>query len=303
MKKIFKLFLHNLLALFLIVTITFFLIRIIPGDPFLLDIESDNQIIRNLIEKYGFDKPLIYQYFKYIKNLAHFNLGVSIKIPDVKVSDIILEHFPISLYIGLCSLILSFIIGSILAIFSNKLNSIVNILGVSIPSFIIAFCLQILVININKKFGFSFKIHGFNSIYSIILPVISLSVLNTARISKLLSQNLKIEYSKDYVLLAKSKGLTDNQIKLKHCLRNAIMPVISSLGVTIASTLTGSFIIESMFGIPGIGKYYIESIQSRDYSLTLGLTIFFAFFLILVFFIIDLITLFINPNTRKEDLK
>lgn len=298
MKKIFSIFIYNTIFLFLIITITFFIIKLIPGDPFLIETESSDQIISNLMQKHNLDKPLIQQYFTYIYNISHFNFGVSIRMPDTKVADIILNHFPISLDLGIKSLVLSIVTATLLAIFTNRLNNIIIIFGICTPSFIIAFLLQIFAIYFKKLTSIHISIHGYDTISNQILPIIALSMLNISKISSLLTRGLQLEYSKDYVLLAKTKGLSDFKIKMKHCLKNSVIPIISVLAPSIANIITGSFIIESMFGIPGIGKYYIESINSRDYSVILGLTLFYSIILIFILFITDIIVLALDPKRR-----
>jgi len=284
---------------------TFFLMKIIPGDPFLSDQNMPKEVLESLYAHYGLDQPLMYQYFKYIKGFLIFDLGPSFIYEGRSVNQIIKEGLPITMALGIQALFISIslgiVLGTISAIKKDKWQSsfvtIFAILGISVPNFLFATILQYI---------FAMKLHLFpiarcDSFWHTILPSIALATLPTAYIARLMRSSMIEVLSKDYIKTAKSKGLSNFRIIYKHVLRNALLPVISYLGPLTAHVLTGSFVIEKIFSIPGIGGWLVNSIASRDYTVIIGLTVFFSFVLICLMFVIDIIYKLIDPRIEIDN--
>ncbi|NBO24220.1 MAG: ABC transporter permease [Chlamydiae bacterium] len=309
---ILRLFLKRLLqfsiTLFCIVTVTFFLMKALPGDPFTEEQAIPQEILNQLYQYYGLDQPLYKQYLKYLKGIACLDLGPSLKYEGRYVNDVIKESFPISLSLGLLSLCFSTSFGLVLGTFSahyknswqDRVLTGLIILGISIPSFVMATFLQYFFA---LKWNF-LPIARWGTISHMILPALSLGGLPMAYIARLCKTQVLEVMSQDYIIFAKSKGLTPFQIIQKHVLKNAILPIITYIGHMSASILTGSFVIEKIFGIPGLGFWFVSSIANRDYTMIMGLTIFFSFVVTLMIFLVDMIYIILDPKiaTRvKQD--
>lgn len=294
-----------ILSLFLVATLTFFLMHAIPGDPFTQDKAIPEEILKAMYKHYGLDKPLFFQYVDYLKSLACLDLGPSFKYQGRTVNEIIAEGFPVSLCLGLEALILSIGMGVFLgAIASYKYrrwqdNVIMAIatLGISIPSFILATFMQYLLA---MKLDW-LPVARWGSFSHSVLPALSLAALPTTFIARFTRSNM-IEIShEDYVTTAKAKGLGMGPILIKHILRNALLPVITFLGPLTASILTGSFAIEKIFGIPGLGQWFVLSITNRDYTVIMGTTIFYSAILMFCVFVVDVVYCFLDPRIKIVD--
>ena len=311
-KYIIKRLCYSLITLWLIATITFALIHCLPGDPFASEKAIPPRIKALLMKKYGLDKPIYVQYGIYLKNLVQGNLGMSMRTRGRKVSDIIATHFPYSLDIGLKALcfgiVFGLIMGSIAALNRAKkwdtLSMLLAIFGVSVPSFIIAGLLQYLVVQFGKLTGLNIlPVAGYDGFISTVLPMLALGMLPVAMITRMMRASMIEVLGQDYIKTARAKGVSSTNIVFKHCLRNAIMPIITYLGPMIAAILTGSFVVEKIFAIPGLGKYFVESIYNNDYTVILGLVMFYASFLILMILIVDISYGFIDPRIRVHAKK
>jgi oligopeptide transport system permease protein len=304
-KYFFKKLLICCLSLFIVMSGTFFLMKAIPGDPFSTEQNINKETLNSLYAHYGLDKPLLYQYFKYLKGFLTFDLGPSLIYEGRTVNQIIKDGLPISMALGFEALFISIFLGvtfgMISALKKNKwqdsIITIIAILGISLPSFLFATLLQ---------YFLSMKVHIFpiarcDSFLHTILPAISLAALPTAYISRLMRANMIEVLSKDYIKTAKAKGLSNYQIIVKHAFRNALLPIISYLGSLSAHVLTGSFVIEKIFSIPGIGQWLVSSISARDYPVIIGLTVFFSFVLILIMFVVDVIYKLADPRIDLDD--
>lgn len=294
--------LYMLLSLFVLASATFFLMKAIPGNPFQSEKNIPPAIQQKLMEKYGFDKPLIEQYVNYIGNLLKFDLGTSMKQQYVTVESVIKNGFAYSLQLGILAIIVSVAVGVLLGLiaalnhrkFLDGFTIFIAVLGVSIPNFVIASGLQYL-------FGVQlrwFNVTGLNEPLDYVLPVIALSFLPTAFIARLTRSSMLEVLSADYIKTAKSKGLSGRVILLKHALRNGIMPVVTYVGPMTANIITGSVIVEQIFGIGGLGKDFVNSITNRDYTLIMGLTLFYAVILMLARLITDIAYGFIDPRIK-----
>lgn len=285
---------------------TFFLMKAIPGDPFSSDQNMPKEILQSLHLHYGLDKPLIYQYFKYLKGFLTFDLGPSLIYENRNVLQIIKDGLPTTLMLGFESLFISITLGLTLgtigAIKKDKWpSSFVNIfaiIAISVPNFLIASLLQ---------YFFAMKLHflpiaRFESFMHSILPSIALASLPTAYITRLMKASMIEVMSKEYIKTAKAKGLNTFKVIFKHGFRNAILPIVSYLGPLSAHVLTGSFVIEKIFSIPGIGMWLVNSISARDYPVILGLSVFYSFILIMIMFLLDIIYKLIDPRIDIENV-
>jgi hypothetical protein len=318
MKNILKFLVKRIIASFitllLIITITFVLLHKLPGDPFQGEKAIPPQIKANLMAKYNLDKPLSTQYKTYLEQLSKADLGLSMKERGRSVNSVIKESFPVSADLGIRAILFGLIVGIPLgilsALFRNKLidrlSMIIAVIGISVPSFIIAGLLQLYAVNIHKEILIN-KLHlplgrilltGWDSPAKKILPVIALGLFIVAEIARLTRSKMIEIMEQDYIKLAIAKGVSPFKIVMTHALRNALLPIITIISPTIAGVLTGSFVIETMFGIPGLGKYYIGSIIDRDYTMVLGVTVFYAAFLILMMIIMDLVYALVDPKIK-----
>lgn len=304
----------SIVTLLLIITITFVLLHQLPGDPFQGEKAIPPQIKANLMAKYNLDKPLTTQYATYLKQLSKGDLGLSMKERGRSVNSVIKAGFPVSADLGLRAILFGLIVGIPLGIFSalfrNKLidrfSMIIAVIGISVPSFIIAGILQLYAVDIHKGILID-KLHlplgrilltGWDSPAKKILPVLALGLVIVAEIARLMRSKMIEIMEQDYIKLAIAKGVSPLKIVITHALRNAMLPIITIISPTIAGVLTGSFVIETMFGIPGLGKYYIGSIIDRDYTMVLGVTVFYAAFLILMIIIMDLVYALVDPKIK-----
>lgn len=295
---------YMFITLWIVVTITFFLMNTMPGDPLShLAKNLPDQIRENFYAKYGLDEPLYVQYGKFLKQLVlHGDLGESLRYPGRSVGETIKEHSLVSGIIGGQALVIGFIVGIILgiiaALFRNKwpdyLVMFIAILGVTIPIFVTGALLQ---------YAFTVKYTllpttGWGTYKHTILPTIALCFGSVATYARYMRSNVLDVINQDYILTAEAKGLSWFNVVRKHVIRNAILPAITILGPQVAGIFTGSFVIEIIFGIPGLGSYYISSINDRDYTMILGTTIFYAFLFILSLLIVDLLYGIVDPRIR-----
>jgi len=294
-------FLISLLTVFLLVTLVFFLVRLLPGDPFLSE-KITPEIKENMMKYYGFDKPLYVQYGRFMLNLLKGDLGYSLRYKNRTVNEVIAQAFPYSADLGIRAVIFATIVGVILGIIAalnrNKVWDyvcmIIAVIGISVPNFIIGALLQ---------YVFGVRLHllpvaqwkGFE--YTI-MPVFALSLGSLALIARLMRASMLDVVNQDYIKTAKSKGLSPTEVVWKHQIRNAILPIVTVLGPITAALLTGTFVVEYIFAIPGLGKYYIMGIQNLDYSMILGMTVFFGMFLVAANFIVDVVYGFVDPRIR-----
>lgn len=300
-KYIIKRVLAAIATLFVLVTIVFFLVRLIPGDPW-NDPKMTPTVKENLMSYYGFDKPLVVQYGTYMKNLLQGDFGYSMKYSNKTVNDIIGETFKFSADLGIRALVMAVSFGLVLGILAalnrgKKLDFIcviVAIIGTSIPDFIMGAVLQYFF---GIKWGL-LPVAQYKGISYTILPATALAFYTLASVSKLMRSSMLEVVSQDYIKTAKAKGLSGVRVTVKHQIRNAIMPVLTMLGPTVASVLTGTFVVESIFAIPGMGKYYVESVSTNDYSVILGMTVFYGMFLIFCNLIVDIAYGLVDPRVR-----
>ncbi|WP_346887574.1 ABC transporter permease [Clostridium sp. UBA1056] len=303
-----KRFGYMLLTLFIASSITFMLIHAMPGDPLSVAARKlPEQIRANYYAKYGLDQPLFTQYKLFIKNAVHGDLGQSLAYPGRSVTDTIKKHAPISGRIGGQGLILGVSIGITLGIVAafkrgkwpDYLVMFIAIVGISVPSFVIASLLQ---------FFFTVQLRllpttGWGQFKHTILPTIALSLGSIATYARYMRANCLDVIGQDYILTAKAKGVSSVSLVFKHVIRNAILPAITLLGPQIANIFTGSFVVESIFAIPGLGQYFVSSVTDRDYTMIMGQSIFVSALFIVSLFLVDIIYGLVDPRIRVSSSK
>ena len=302
-----KRMLYAILTVFVLTTITFILMHMLPGNPFSGSKALKPAVQEALTAKYGLDKPVFEQYAVYMRNIVRGDLGNSL-ISGRAVTDIIAKAFPVSLELGLRSLIFAVSIGLLMGIAAAMKRGkawdtgimFLALLGVSVPSFIMGALLQyFLGVKLYQITGVRvFNIIGWTGESSKLLPSFALAFGTIAVISRMMRSSMLEVLSSDYIQTAKAKGLSKGQIIRHHCLRNAIMPVITVLGPMVAVLLTGTFAVENVFSIPGLGKYFVDSVRSNDYPVIVGTTLFFGVFIVLCNLIVDLIHSLIDPQIK-----
>lgn len=298
-----KRILIGILSLFVLVTAAFFLTRMMPGSPFQTGNVSE-EILHSMEGEYGLDKPVAKQYFTYLGNLLKGDLGVSFKKPGVRVADVIGRAFPLTAALGAWAILAALAVGVLLGVCQAVSRSkvvkrgifLTTMLGTGIPNFVIALLLL---------FGFGVKLKllpvaGLTGPLNYILPVASLAVYPAVVVARLVNNGVEEELSKDYVVMAKAKGLKFHRTLLTHVLKNVFFPVLNYIGPAAAFLLTGSFVVESIFTIPGLGREFVNSIGNRDYTLILGLTVFMGVVVIGINLLTDLLCAWLNPKVRRS---
>ena len=292
----------SLVTIWAIITITFILMHSVPGNPFRSESKMPPGVYENLLKKYGLDKPLPEQYTIYLKRLLKGDFGESMKSRVETVNDMINRGFPVSAYLGLQALIIALCfvpaLGVIAALNQNKwpdyLSMVIAILGISVPSFIMGtIFIQFLARNISWL-----PIAGWGTFAHTILPSLALAMMPLAYIARLMRSSMLEVLGQDYIKTAKSKGISKSAVVLKHAVRNAILPIVSVLGTLVSNLLVGSFVVEKIFGIPGLGMSFVSSISNRDYTLIMGTTIFYAIILIVMLLLVDIAYVFVDPRIK-----
>lgn len=293
-------------SLFIVATGTFFLMHAIPGDPFAEEQAIPEEILKSLYKHFHLDEPLHVQYGNYLKGLLSGDLGPSFKYQGRTGNDIIREGFPISFILGLEAIALALFLGITLGSWAamkrgrwqDNLTMIWAVLGISVPSFILATFLQyIFAMKLDL-----FPVARWGNFTHSILPAVALSAMPTAFIARLTRANMVEVLQQDFMLTAKSKGLNSFQMMFRHVLRNTILPVVSYLGPLMAGVLTGSFVVEKIFGIPGLGQWFVLSVSNRDYTLIMALTVFYSALLMGCVFIVDILYCLIDPRIKWNNL-
>ena len=301
LKYIIKRIILSILTIFVLCTVVFFAIKFIPGDPF-SGPEYTEEVRQQLHELYGYDQPIIVQYINYMGNLLQGDLGISVYYRGRSVVDIIKSAFPQSLDLGLRALLTATIVGiglGVIAALNRKkpldyLSIIIAIIGISIPSFVVASLLQYVFAIVFPIF----PVARYTTFAHTVLPTIALALPTIAKFSRFMRTSMLEVIDSDFVKTARSKGLKKRQIIFSHEIRNSLLPLLSILGPTTASLLMGSFVVESIFASPGLGNYFVESINTQDYSLIMGLTIFYGMFLVTINFVIDILYGVVDPRIR-----
>ena len=300
---------QGLITVWFIATATFFAMHNVPGDPLLNDRATTAIIRANLEAKYGLDKPVTTQYFIYLNNIAHGDFGFSFAQENREVNDIIREHFPVSAILGILAVVIAavggILWGSLTALYRNRLPDYIImflvILGISVPSFVIAALSQLGIVTINSLLGRTFlPVAGWGTISHMLVPALVLGLTTMAYLTRLMRSSMLEIVNSDFVRTAKSKGVPPARIFARHQLRNAVLPVITVLGPSIAAITTGGFVVEIVFAIPGLGRFFVEAVQQLDYTVIMGTTVFYGAFLVFMVILVDVIYGFIDPRVRMN---
>ncbi|WP_274363306.1 ABC transporter permease [Paenibacillus thermotolerans] len=294
-------FFFTLVSLYVLATSTFVLMKVIPGNPFLSE-KTPRAIQERIMAHYGFDRPIWEQYVNYMGKLLHFDLGISMKYQYRTVVKIIGEAFPLSAQLGIVSVIAATFIGvalgTIAALYHRKFldhfTMVLAVIGVSVPSFVLAPLLQYFFAAKLRIF----PVAGLTTPMHFILPTIALCALSIAFIARLTRSTMLEVLKSDYIKTAKAKGLSSSVVTVRHALRNALLPVVTYLGPLTANVITGSIVIERIFGIPGLGQYFVESVNNRDYTMIMGITIFYGLILMVCRLLTDIAYVFVDPRIK-----
>ena len=302
-KRIFNAF----IVLWIVITITFFLMHAIPGGPFTAEKSLPPYVLYSIEERYKLNDPLYKQYGDYLCNLVQGDLGPSFKYPGRSVNDIIKDGFPVSFKLGIEAILIAIIIGIPAGILAgvkkdkwqDRAVNFFTTLGVAVPSFVVA-ALLIYVL--------STKLHllpaaMWNGWRYAIMPALALSGMPMSFIARLTRSSMLDILSQDYIKTARAKGLSWSKVLIKHALPNSLIPVVTYLGPMTASILTGSFVIETIFAIPGLGQYFVTSIYNRDYTVILGVTIFYSVIVIVLNMVVDLLYPLLDPRIKIGEEK
>ncbi len=305
-KYIYHKLIFSLFSLFCIFSLTFIFMKKIPGNPFIEEQFISEETLSSLKSKYHLDQSNFSQFLLYLKSAFNFNFGYSLAYKEQTVRSIIFKSFPISARLGIQAITISICLGILFGIISSIFNkswfsfcfSMWSNLSLTFHGFILGIILQYIF---SVKFN-CFPIASWGSLSHTILPTIALSSLPTAYIAKLINITLINTQSQDFISLAKIKGLSQKKIIFKHSLPQATNPILTYLSLTIPNILTGTFIIETIFGIPGLGRQFILSIWQRDYPIIMGLTLFYSVILIIITFLIDIIIFLFDPELKRKSL-
>ena len=300
---------QGILTVWFIATATFFAMHNVPGDPLTNDRAMTDITRANLEAKYGLDQPITTQYLIFLRNLSRGDFGISFVQENREVNDIIREHFPVSAMLGVLAVIFAatggVLFGALTALYRNRfpdyLIMFLVIMGISVPSFVVAALSQLSLVTFNNLIGFTvLPVAGWGTILHMLVPALVLGLSTMAYLTRLMRSSMLEVTSSDYVRTAKSKGVPATRIFTRHQLRNAILPVVTVLGPAIAAITTGGFVVELVFAIPGLGRYFVEAVQQLDYTVIMGTTVFYGAFLVFMVIIVDVVYGLIDPRVRME---
>ena len=302
-----KRLLQGAVTVWFIATATFFGMHAVPGDPLTAEKDVPPEIWKNLQARYGLDKPVHEQYVIYLGNMLKGDFGISYTQQNREVNDIINEHFKVSATLGILAVVFAafggVLWGAMTALYRNRAPDIVIvflvILGISVPSFVFAALGQLGVVSINSALGFTlFPVAGWGTVQHMIVPSLVLGLGTMAFLTRLMRSSMLEIANADFIRTARAKGLPPNRVFRKHQLRNAILPVITVLGPAIAAITTGGFVVEMVFAIPGLGRYFVQAVQQLDYTVIMGTTVFYGAFLVFMVIVVDLVYGLVDPRVR-----
>ncbi|MCB1648542.1 MAG: ABC transporter permease [Pseudomonadales bacterium] len=305
LKRIFQ----GIITIWFIATATFVAMHSVPGDPLSSERATTPAIRANLEERYGLNKPILEQYVLYIGSFLKGDFGISFTQRNRQVNDIIREHFPVSATLGILAVTFAalggVLFGALTALYRNRLPDTIImflvILGISVPSFVFAALGQLLLVNINNLLGFSLlPVAGWGTVGHMLIPALVLGMSTMAYVTRLMRSSMLEIIHSDYIRTAKAKGLPAARIFTRHELRNAILPVVTVLGPAIATITTGGFVVELVFAIPGLGRFFVQAVQQLDYTVIMGTTVFYGAFLVTMVILVDLLYGWIDPRVRVQ---
>ena len=307
LKYILKRLFAGVLTIVVLITVAFFMMHAMPGSPFNPSEEKNVpiEVLERLAASYGLDKPVHEQYIDYWKSLLHGDLGVSYKKTDTTVNGIIAQHFPVSARVGAVAVVASLLIGLPLGILSavyrgkaiDMASMVFATVGISIPVFVISVLLMYLFSGVLQWL----PSYGLTSWKHYILPVACLSFNPIAYIARQTRSSMLEALEQDYVRTARAKGVTEIVVIAKHALKNALTPVVTYLGPLVAGLLTGGFVVERLFSVPGMGRYFVQSISDRDYTMIMGIVIFYGLFVVICNLISDILLAIIDPRVKLSN--
>ena len=309
MRYAFKRILTGLITIWFIASATFFAMHCVPGDPLADEKAVPPQIRTALLEFYGLDQPLPVQYVRFFNNMLHGDFGLSFTQKNRAVNDIIRAHFPVSAALG-CLALLFAAVGAILwgalaARFHRRwpdyLIMAIVVASISVPGFVFAALAQVTVLQINQFFGSQFPLAGWGTLQQMLLPALALGLGTMAYMTRMMRSSMLDVQQAQYIRTARAKGLSRSRIFWVHELRNAALPVFALLGPAIAAITTGGFVVETVFAIPGLGRYFVQAVQQMDYTVIMGTTVFYGSFLVLMVLVVDLLYALVDPRIRLQD--
>ncbi len=304
-----KRLLQGVITVWFIATATFVAMHSVPGDPLSGERLPNEEIRANLEARYGLDRPLIEQYWIFLSGMARGDFGISFTQQNRRVNDIIREHFPVSATLGVLALAFAalggVLWGALTALYRNRLPDTIImflvIVGISVPSFVVAALGQLAIVRLNGWLGFSLlPVAGWGTLRHMLVPSMVLGLGTMAYLTRLMRSSMLEIASSDFVRTARAKGLPPARIFLRHQLRNAVLPVVTVLGPAIATITTGGFVVELVFAIPGLGRYFVEAVQQLDYTVIMGTTVFYGAFLVLMVIVVDLLYGVIDPRVTLQ---
>lgn len=304
-RYILKRFGMMILTLFLVLLLTFVIMHAIPGGPYSAGKRLPPAVQAAIEDKYNLNDPLYVQFFDYLGRVIRFDLGPSFKYEGMSVNDLIAQGFPISASLGIFSMLFVIILGIPLGVvaaikrgkWQDTVISFITTFGVTIPSFVVA---TLLLYFLAFKLGW-FPVFGVETLKGYVLPTIALSGYSLAYVTRLTRSSLLDVLKSDYIRTARVKGLAESKIIARHGMRNALIPVITVVGPLFAGLLMGSFVVEKIFALPGMGRFFVQSITNRDYTAIMGFTIFYAVILVVIVFVVDILYSVIDPRIKLTD--
>ncbi|HVJ29755.1 MAG TPA: ABC transporter permease [Gammaproteobacteria bacterium] len=306
---ILKRLVQGAVTVWFIATATFVAMHAVPGDPLRGEKLANEQIRANLEARYGLDKPVLEQYVAYIGGMLRGDFGLSYVEQNRRVNDIIREHFPVSATLGILAMAFATVggvlWGALTALYRNRLPDVVImfavIVGISVPSFVVAALSQLALVNLNSTFGTSLlPVAGWGTVWHMLVPALVLGLSTMAYLTRLMRSSMLDITTSDFVRTARAKGLPPTRIFLRHQLRNAILPVVTVLGPQIALITTGGFVVELVFAIPGLGRYFVAAVHQLDYTVIMGTTTFYGAFLVFMVIVVDVLYSCIDPRVTLE---
>lgn len=298
----------GLLTVWFIATATFFAMHAVPGDPLTQEKAMSPAVRAQLEARYGLDKPLAEQYWLYITSMLRGDFGISFTQENRKVNDIIREHFPVSAVLGVAAILIALVggiaAGTVAAIYRNRWPDRLVMLGViaaiSVPGFVIAAMAQLVIVQLNQWSDRALiPVAGWGGVSHVWIPALVLGLGTMAYLSRLMRASMLEVLSADYITAARAKGVGGWTLFWRHQIRNAVLPVVTELGPTIAAITTGGFVVELIFAIPGLGRYFVQAVQQLDYTVIMGTTVFYGAFLVFVVVLVDISYGLIDPRIRQ----
>lgn len=296
--------LQTIPVLFIVATMTFFMVRLAPGGPFTAEKNVPAEIRRNLEAHYGLNQPLWRQYLDYLGNLLHGDLGPSFKYSNRTVNELIADAFPVSMELGCYALAVALALGLTAGIIaSRRPNSLTDyapmslaMIGICVPTFVMG---PLLILAFGLGLGW-FNASGWDFPGDRVLPALTLGGYYAAYVARLTRGGMLEIMHQDFIRTARAKGATDGRILVRHALKGGLLPVVSFLGPAVAGLVTGSFVVETIFQIPGLGRYFVQAAFNRDYTMVLGTVLFYATLIILLNLVVDILQIWLNPRLRYD---